>query len=209
MSRLPNVLTLAIMILGYIQLIAQPCRVSSNINPITNTDSWMTRTELNVDYFTDEVQFFTDKQFPKTTYIKFDIMTPIPLSSSIGDSAWVILDNGYTIQLINEKNYIPKRAEMKAVLFRIEYFHVGFVSKITEKDVSHMAAFNIKEYAFDLHPRFVNPYVEINFPKDHPAFSKRTTFTKIDDRIEIRTKKLYKSHQKDIRRTAACAKSYF
>jgi hypothetical protein len=131
----------------------------------------------------------------------------VRLSSSIGDSAWLLLDDNYIIKLSSSKNFKSATETLKALYVEIDYYYIRFLSEIKSDDIKRMITSKLKKIHFNLHPVF-NLNNEISKVKKSPFIPKTSTYTLTDNHVEVRINKVSQRQQKDILNTAVCVDKY-
>jgi hypothetical protein len=181
-------------------LIAQQCDIKEEINPLNDSLCWTIGTK-------DHLEFIVDKNAPGRNWISITVLSPGKLSSSIGDSAWLLLDNNYVIRLSSSKNFRSSTETLKALYVEIDYYYIRFLSEIESNDIKRMVTNKVQKISFNLHPIF-NLNYEISRVKKHPFIPKTSTYTLMDGHVAVRINKITQRQQKDILNTAACADKY-
>ncbi|WP_097126783.1 hypothetical protein [Spirosoma fluviale] len=186
---------------GSNDLTAQPLKVREDINPINDSLCWVVGT-------TDFFEFIINKDAPGENWVMMSVLTPNRLASAVGDSAWIILDDGYVINLCSSKNTRAKRDVYKVLYVEIDYQYMRFLAAIKSEDIRRMAAVNVKKMMFNLNPT-INPNLgAVRDLKKHPLIPKTSTFINTGNHIEVRINKIYPKQRKRILATAVYTGKY-
>lgn len=181
-------------------LIAQSCKVREDINPVNDSLCWTIGTK-------DHFELIIDKNEPGKNWVRLTVVSPGKLSSTIGDSAWLQLDDGYVIKLSSTKNFGSVTEEFKALYVKIDYYCLRFFAEIKSSDIKRMTTQKVEKISFDLNPIF-NLNYKISEAKKHPFVPKSSTYTLRDGYVAVRINKLSRRQQQDILNTTACAEKY-
>ena len=178
-------------------------RIRQEYHPTQDSLCWAAGRE-------DDIDFFFSPGASEEIIFRFGITSHVKLSTVVGDSAWLTLDDGYVLRLRNSVNSQPKRDRPK--LFgqyvpELEYDYFLFTAPIRREDLSKLATEKLRSLVIHLHSPGVNLAMLLQAPRN--AFvSRRFHFDMTNRRVDVYAKTLHARFRRIVKRTARRAEKW-
>lgn len=178
-------------------------RIRQEYHPMNDSLCWAAGRE-------DDIDFFFSPGASEEIIFRLAIPSNVKLSTVVGDSAWLTLDDGYVLRLRSCVNSPPKRSRFKMFGHYIpdfEYDYFLFTAPIHREDLSKLATTQLHSFVIHLHSPGVNLATLLQAPRN-TFVPKRLRFDMTNRRVEVSIKTLHARPRRLVKRTAGRAEKW-
>jgi len=178
-------------------------RIRQEYHPTKDSLCWAAGRENDID-------FFFSPGDSEGIIFRFAIPSHVKLSTVVGDSAWLTLDDGHVVRMRNCVNSKPQRHLPKLFgypVLMLEYDYFLFTAPIRREDLSKLATKKLRSLVIHLHSPGVNLAMLLQAPRN--AFvPKRFHFDMTNRRVDVYAKTLHARPRRIVKRTARRAERW-